>query len=124
MITLRRLRGVPPHGQPVMAYWEQVLLWREQEVHLTPLEMRLLLLLASRPGITERWEVEHLLYVDRFDGGPEGAFTVVSVRVCTLRRKLRHFPLEILNHFGRGYELRPCLPRGYDLVWKYPHAYR
>ncbi len=80
-----------------------------QQVHLTPIEFRILQVLARRPGQVASFR-QLLREAAGYDGGDQEAQEIIKVHVSHLRHKLEADPRNptlILNARGVGYKLVP-----------------
>jgi two-component system KDP operon response regulator KdpE len=113
-VVLRRLRGpVPPtlHAGDVTIDLERRLVFRDgEEVHLTPTEMGLLLVLAREAGkvLTHRQILQRAWGDYAAENSPQ-----LRVYINYLRRKLEENPTQprlIVTEPGVGYRLKADLP--------------
>jgi two-component system KDP operon response regulator KdpE len=109
-VVLRRARGPAPpsiHAGDVTIDLERRLVFRgEEEVHLTPTEMSLLLVLASEAGkvITQRQILQRVWGSYAAENSPQ-----LRVYINYLRRKLEEDPAQpqlIVTEPGVGYRLK------------------
>ncbi len=80
-----------------------------QQVHLTPIEFRILQVLSRRPGQVASFR-QLLREAAGYDGGDQEAQEIIKVHVSHLRHKLEpdpRNPILIVNARGIGYKLVP-----------------
>lgn len=80
-----------------------------EQVHLTPIEFRILEILARRPGHVATFR-QLLREAAGYDGGDQEAQEIIKVHISHLRRKLEADPRNpalIVNARGMGYKLVP-----------------
>ena len=81
--------------------------WPSGSARLTPLQAKLLDVLARVPGLVPAERIVSQLYAHDPDGGPLNEAGALRWHVFDMRRRLRaaNAPIAIKSHHGLGYEL-------------------
>ncbi|MHB1006557.1 MAG: response regulator transcription factor [Chloroflexota bacterium] len=104
-------RSVITLGQLTIDLAGHIVLREGEQVHLTPIEFRILEILARRPGQVATFR-QLLREAAGYDGGDQEAQDIIKVHISHLRRKLEpdsRGTALIVNARGIGYKLVPPL---------------
>lgn len=74
--------------------------------HLTPMQRRILEVLAARPLVSHTGMID-ALYGDDPDGGPEDPVRVISVHILNLRRQVERYGVTIETKRAVGWRIAP-----------------